>query len=67
MELIETDALAAGGGKKANRNRNEAEGNVAFPDCRSHDACSSLETLRLSRNYKGIKQPFAKQENWVSK
>src|SRR5262249_36268590 len=38
VELVEADALSARGGKKANRNRNETEGKVALPDCRSHDA-----------------------------
>jgi hypothetical protein len=36
VELIEADALAAGGGKEAHRDRDQPECQVAFPDRSGH-------------------------------
>src|ERR1022692_2137230 len=45
VELIETDRLAARGGVKLNRNRDQAEGDVTLPDTVPHGYASPLAML----------------------
>jgi len=64
VELIEADALAAGGCKEAYGNGDESKGEVAFPDTCGHEKTPSkrLPEMKLGPIGKGRWGDFGKQE-----
>src|SRR5579862_7501541 len=46
MELVEADPFTPRRRKQANRNRNQPEGQVAFPNCRSHGCTPCFRVVR---------------------